>query len=91
MKQEIISLSELPVLTGNIKRAICMLAWSLYDIEDEGEQSAHYMLKTRSERFLLRKDGNIIKKMSCEERVIIKGQVFFEGFALSSKSRIEKL
>ena len=86
MKQETIPLSELPVLTSNIKRAICMLAWSLYNIADEEEKTAKYLLRTQREKFLLRKDGNIIRKLTCEETIVIKSQVFFEGFVLSSKS-----
>lgn len=84
MKQEIISLTELPVLTPNIKRAICMLAWSLYQIEDKEEISAKYLLRTRSEKFLLSTEGNIIRKIRKEETVVIKSQVYFNGFALSS-------
>ena len=86
MKQETIPLSELPVLTANIKRAICVLAWSLYNIADEEEKTAKYLLRTQREKYLLRKDGNIIRKLTCEETIVIKSQVFFEGFVLSSKS-----
>ncbi len=85
MLQEIIPLSELPVLTPNIKRAICMLAWSLYQIEDAEETAAHYLLRTSSNRFLLRTDGNVIRKVKREEAIVIKSQVFFDGFALSSE------
>lgn len=63
-----------------------MFAWSLYDIENEEDLSAQYLLRTRSARFLLRKDGNIIRKMTLTERVVIKSQVFFEGFVLQSDS-----
>lgn len=86
MLQEIIPLSELPVLTPNIKRAICMFAWSLYQIEDKEEKSAHYLLRTSSGRFLLKTDGNVIKEVTREETVIIKSQVFFDGFSLSSEN-----
>lgn len=50
MKQETIPLSELPVLTSNIKRAICMLAWSLYNIADEKEKqrSTFYALQEKN-------------------------------------------
>lgn len=84
MKQEIISLSELPVLTPNIKRAICMLAWSLYQVEDTEDISAKYLLRTRSEKFLLSTDGSIIRKMHKDENLVIKSQVYFSGFYFSS-------
>lgn len=80
MGQETIQLSELPVLTVNIKRAICLLAWSLYHIEDKGDPSAYYLLRTRKEKILLREDGNIIRKISKDDGIVIKSQVFFEGF-----------
>lgn len=92
MKQETIPLSELPVLTSNIKRAICMLAWSLYNIADEKEKTAKYLLRTPREKFLLRKDGNIIRKLTSGETIVIKSQFFFfEGFMLSSKSFKDEL
>lgn len=80
MGQETIQLSELPALTVNIKRAICLLAWSLYHIEDKEDPSAYYLLRTRKEKILLRKDGNIIRKISKDDEIVIKSQVFFEGF-----------
>lgn len=86
MKQEIIPLSDLPVLTPNIKRAICMFAWSLYHVEDEKEDTAHYMLRTSSEEFLLKTDGNIIRRITQTESVVVKSQVFFKGFEFSSES-----
>ena len=91
MKLETIPLSELPVLTSNIKRAICMLAWSLYNIADEKEKTAKYLLRTPREKFLLRKDGNIIRKLTSGETIVIKSQIFFEGFMLSSKSFKDEL
>lgn len=83
MGQETIQLSDLPVLTVNIKRAICLLAWSLYHIEDKEDSSAHYLLRTRKEKILLREDGNIIRKITSEENIVTISQVFFEGFVPS--------
>ena len=82
MGQETIQLSELPVLTVNIKRAICLLAWSLYHIEDKEDPSAYYLLRTRKEKILLRKDGNIIRKISKDDEIVIKSDLPWKRLTL---------
>lgn len=88
MGQETIQLSELPALTVDIKRAICLLVWSLYHIEDKEDPSAWYLLRTRKEKILLRKDGNIIRKITNDDNIEIKSIVFFEGFDFSFNGKL---
>lgn len=90
MEQTTIPLSELPVLSPNIKRAICMFVWSLYAIENK--DMAQYLLRTQSERFLLREDGKIIRKVTNDdEKFIIRGQVYFIGYEFSFNTNNEIL
>jgi len=90
MTNEIIPMAALPCLTDNIKQAIGLSIWSLFQIESDIDD-AKYLLKTNDKSFLLKEDGSVINEAGVNDNIIEKAQVQFEGYVIPSGVKLNSI
>lgn len=83
-------MSALPNLTENIKRAIGLSLWSLYQIDCDLD-GALYLLKTPEQSFFLNQNGDVLKVLEDGDNFVEICRVFFEGYSFPTDVKLNSI